>query len=59
MLGRSDTTLTASDDIPFVYAFCNKAPTEVEGIIAGPKAMICHGCVQALHGMLNDGRSAV
>jgi hypothetical protein len=58
-LGREDPTLKASDSIPFVCGFCGKPAVEVEGMTAGTRAMICHGCVRMIHEMLSDGAAAV
>jgi hypothetical protein len=53
-LSRTDPTAQASDAIPMVCAFCEKAPPEVEGLMSSRKAMICRGCVEYLHEMLNS-----
>ena len=58
-LGREDPSLEASDSIPFVCGFCGKPSHEVEGMTAGTRAMICHGCVRTIHEMLDDGPAAV
>jgi hypothetical protein len=54
-IGRTDPTVRASDDIPFVCGICGKSAVEVDGMISGSRSMICHGCVRELHEMLNDG----
>jgi hypothetical protein len=38
-----------TDGIPFVCGFCGKEPKDVEGMMAGRKAMICRGCLRDLH----------
>jgi hypothetical protein len=50
-LGRIDLEATPvpTDGIPFVCGFCGKEPKDVEGMIAGRKAMICRGCLRDLH----------
>jgi len=50
-LGRSDLEAkpAPSDGIPFVCGFCGKEPKDVEGMMAGRKAMICRGCLRELH----------
>ena len=58
-LGREDPSVEASDSIPFICGFCGKPAHEVEGMTAGTRAMICHGCVRAIHEMLSDGPTAV
>jgi hypothetical protein len=58
-LGRVDPNVKGSDEIPFVCAFCSKPAVEVEGMMTGARAMICHGCVRELYGMLDDDPSAV
>lgn len=58
-LGREDPTAKASDSIPFICSFCGKAAVEVEGMTAGTRAMICHGCVRMIHDILSDGPAAV
>ena len=58
-LGREDPSVEASDDIPFVCGFCGKPSHEVEGMTAGTRAMICHGCVREIREMLSDGPAAV
>ena len=51
-LGRVDPSVEASDSIPFICGFCGKPADEVEGMTSGTRAMICHGCVRAIHEML-------
>ena len=58
-LGREDPSVEASESIPFICGFCGKPAREVEGMTAGTRAMICHGCVRTLHEMLSDGPAAV
>lgn len=58
-LGREDPTAKATDSIPFICGFCGKTAVEVEGMTAGTRAMICHGCVHMIHDMLSDGLPAV
>jgi hypothetical protein len=58
-LGRADPSVKASDAIPFICGFCGKPANEVEGMAAGTRAMICHGCVRTIHDMLSDGPAAV
>ena len=58
-LGREDPTAGASDSIPYICGFCGKPALEVEGMTAGTRAMICHGCVRMIHEMLTDGPAAV
>ena len=50
-LGRSDVEAKGvpTDGIPFVCGFCGKEPKDVEGMMAGRKAMICRGCLRELH----------
>jgi hypothetical protein len=50
-LGRSnlETKPVPTDAIPFVCGFCGKEPKDVEGMMAGRKAMICRGCLRELH----------
>jgi ClpX C4-type zinc finger len=56
-LSRTDPTLPASDEIPFVCAFCGKDAEHTEGMVASRKAMICHDCICYLHEMINEGDS--
>jgi hypothetical protein len=58
-LGRADTSVAASDDIPFICGFCGKPAHEVDGMMAGNLAMICLGCVRTLYGMLGDRDTTV
>ena len=58
-LGRVDPNVKGSDEIPFVCAFCSKPAVEVEGMMAGARAMVCNGCVRELYGMLDHSGSAV
>jgi hypothetical protein len=58
-LGRVDPNVKGSDEIPFFCAFCSKPAVEVEGMMAGARAMICNGCVRELYGMLDDRDSTV
>ena len=51
-LSRTDPSIPATDHIPFVCAFCSKPSVEVEGMIASPKAFICHECVRELYKMV-------
>jgi hypothetical protein len=53
-LSRTDPTLRASDEIPFVCAFCGKDSQQTEGMIASHKAMICRDCVCYLHEMIGE-----
>jgi ClpX C4-type zinc finger protein len=50
-LGRIDLEAkpVPTDGIPFVCGFCGKEPKDVEGMLAGRKAMICRGCLRELH----------
>jgi hypothetical protein len=50
-LGRIDLEAkpAPTDGIPFVCGFCGKEPKDVEGMLAGRKAMICRGCLRELH----------
>jgi hypothetical protein len=57
-LSRIDPTAQASDDIPTVCAFCEKTYLEVEGMMSSRKAMICRGCVDYLHEMMNPSDHA-
>jgi hypothetical protein len=52
-LSRTDPTAQASDGIPTVCAFCEKTYLQVEGMMSSRKAMICRGCVEYLHEMMN------
>jgi len=58
-LGRSDLEAkpAPSDGIPFVCGFCGKEPKDVEGMMAGRKAMICRGCLRELHAI--DSEDAI
>ena len=58
-IGRIDPTVRATDEIPFVCGFCDKPAIEVDGMIEGNRAMICHDCVRMLHEMLDEGNAGV
>jgi hypothetical protein len=51
-LNRADPTASATDNVPFVCAFCDRTQTEVAGMVASRKAMICPDCVGYLHEMM-------
>lgn len=51
-LTRADPTAPATDDVPFVCAFCDKTQQEVTGMVASRRAMICPECVGYLHEMM-------
>jgi hypothetical protein len=53
-LSRTDPTLPASDEIPFVCAFCGKDAHQTGGMVASRKAMICHDCIGYLHDMIGE-----
>ena len=53
-LSRTDPTLPASDEIPFVCAFCGKDSVQTEGMVASRKAMICRDCIRYLHEMITE-----
>jgi ClpX C4-type zinc finger len=53
-LSRTDPTLPASDEVPFVCAFCGKDPQQTEGMVASHKAMICRDCICYLHEMISE-----
>jgi hypothetical protein len=53
-LSRTDPTLPASDEIPFVCAFCGKDSHQTEGMVASRKAMICRDCICYLHEMISE-----
>jgi hypothetical protein len=55
-LTRVDPTAHATDDVPFVCAFCDKTQLEVAGMVASRKAMICPDCVGYLHEMMQLSR---
>jgi hypothetical protein len=48
-VGRTDTDVQASDDIPFVCSFCGKAPSAVKQMLSSRHALICNECVAAFH----------
>jgi len=52
-LTRVDPTAPATDQVPFVCAFCDKTHLEVIGMVASRRAMICPECVGYLHEMMN------
>lgn len=53
-LSRIDPTLPASDEIPFVCAFCGKDAQQTEGMVASHKAMICRDCICYLYEMIGE-----
>jgi len=53
-LSRFDPKAAASDEIPYVCAFCGKDPRETEGMISSPRAMICRGCVLYLYQVISE-----
>jgi ClpX C4-type zinc finger len=53
-LSRTDPTLPASDEIPFVCAFCGKDSQQTEGMVASHKAMICRDCICYLYEMISE-----
>jgi hypothetical protein len=55
-LGRTDLEAkpAPTDGIPFVCGFCGKEPKDVDGMLAGRNAMICHGCLRELHSIADD-----
>ena len=57
-LTRIEPTAPATDDIPFVCAFCGKSPLETEGMVSSRKAMICHDCIDYLYEMTNEDAAA-
>jgi hypothetical protein len=52
-LTRVDPTAAATDEVPFVCAFCEKTHLEITGMVASRRAMICPECVGYLHEMMN------
>jgi hypothetical protein len=52
-LSRIDPTARATDSVPTVCAFCEKTSVEADGMMSSRKAMICRGCVEYLHEMMN------
>lgn len=52
MLSRTQSTAAASDNIPSVCAFCEKTHSDVEGMVASRRAMICPDCIRYLHAMI-------
>jgi len=52
-LTRVDPTAPATDEVPFVCAFCDKTHLEVTGMVASRRAMICPECVGYLHEMMS------
>jgi hypothetical protein len=51
-LNRVDPTAPATDEVPFVCAFCERTQLEVVGMVASRRAMICPECVGYLHEMM-------
>jgi hypothetical protein len=55
---RIEPTAPATDDIPFVCAFCGKTHLETQGMVASRKAMICRDCIGYLYEMTNEDADA-
>jgi hypothetical protein len=53
-LSRTNPTLPASDEVPFVCAFCGKDSQQTEGMVASHKAMICRDCICYLYEMSGE-----
>jgi hypothetical protein len=53
-LSRTDPTLPASDEVPFVCAFCGKDSQQTQGMVASHKAMICRDCICYLYEMISE-----
>jgi ClpX C4-type zinc finger len=53
-LSRTNPTLPASDEVPFVCAFCGKDSQQTEGMLASRKAMICRDCICYLYEMVTE-----
>jgi ClpX C4-type zinc finger len=56
-LSRTDPSVPASDEIPFVCAFCRKDSQQTEGMVASHKAMICRDCISYLYKMMSQDDS--
>jgi hypothetical protein len=57
-LNRTNPTLPASDEVPFVCAFCGKDSQQTEGMVASRKAMICRDCICYLYEMISEDDAA-
>jgi hypothetical protein len=53
-LSRTNPTLPASDEVPFVCAFCGKDSQQTQGMVASHKAMICRDCICYLYEMISE-----
>jgi ClpX C4-type zinc finger len=53
-LSRTNPTLPASDEVPFVCAFCGKDSQQTQGMVASHKAMICRDCICYLYEMTSE-----
>jgi|ERR1700722_11797075 hypothetical protein len=53
-LSRTNPTLPASDEVPFVCAFCGKDSQQTQGMVASHKAMICRDCICYLYEMIGE-----
>jgi len=53
-LTRTDPSVTTTDSVPLVCAFCGKSHEETQKLLVSAKAVICDECVRSLHQILVD-----